>query len=186
MPLTFRTPVTQPFHEFGWPRPSSGPDSDDFRITSPFGWRNDPLNPGHQVFHGGLDIGNGHLNYPLVAVADATVIAAGFLLQPWSTPAPNGVPWVGGNYGGLMVILDHGHNVISLYAHMSGILVAAGNVVTSGQRIGYVGDTGSAYHAGHLHYGLQVGGAWIDPEPYVRLGKPLPGDDMLYFIPPPI
>jgi murein DD-endopeptidase MepM/ murein hydrolase activator NlpD len=184
MALQLRSPVTEPLHEFGWPRPSSGEQANDFRITSPFGWRDDPLNPGTRVHHGGLDIGNGRLGYPLVATADGIVVAAGFVGSPWSVPSPpDKVATWGPTYGGNMVVIRHDGGVISLYAHMDKRFVNAGDRVTKRQRVGTVGQSGSAWHAGHLHFGLQVGGKWVDPEPHVRLGEPIriEDDDMVFF-----
>jgi murein DD-endopeptidase MepM/ murein hydrolase activator NlpD len=185
MALQLRSPVTEPFHEFGWPRPSTGTAANDFRITSPFGWRDDPLNPGRRVFHNALDIGNGRLGYPVVAVAPGIVVAAGWLLEPWSvaSPADKRATW-GPNYGGIMVVIRHEGGVISLNAHLGTRTVNAGDRVTSGQRIGTVGETGSAYHRGHLHFALRKSLTWIDPEPFVRLGRPLDiEDDEMTFLP---
>ena len=72
-----------------------------------------------------------------------------------------------GIYGNLLVI-DHGLGVMSLYSHLSEILVKAGEVVGKGQLIGKTGSTGLAF-GNHLHFGMLVGGVevtpleWIDP-----------------------
>lgn len=178
--LAIRRPVTKELHPNSWTRPSSGPESREFRITSPFGWRDDPLNPGQRVFHGGLDIGNGRLGDPVVAVADGKVIASGRLLQPWSSPAPSDkVSTWGVNYGGLMVIMRHDGGVVSIFAHLRSIAVNTGARIAKGTKVGEIGDTGSAYRAGHLHFGVQVDDRDIDPEPLVLEGKTIAiGDDM--------
>jgi len=180
--LTLRSPVTRPLHEFGWPRPAG---SDEFRITSPFGWRDDPLNPGYRVFHGGLDIGNGRLGYSVVAVASGRVVVASRQpIPPWNYPAPtNRLTTWGPSYGGNVVVVRHADGLFSQYAHMAGIAVAVGQPVSSGTKMGTIGDTGSAYRQGHLHFGLRYADAWIDPEPYIRLGKPFESGDDMVFLP---
>lgn len=142
---------------------------DTMRVTSRFGWRDNPLNPGTQVFHGGLDIGNARLGDDIIAARSGRVIAAGFLLQPWSIPAPINSGWEGGNYGGNMVVIDHGDGDRTIYAHMRSRNVDTGDVVAMADKIGEVGDSGSAQGQGHLHFGLQRNNADIDPLPYLQL-----------------
>ncbi|NNF21440.1 MAG: M23 family metallopeptidase [Saprospiraceae bacterium] len=63
---------------------------------------------------------------------------------------------------GKHVVIDHGYNYESLYAHMSKIDVKVGDVVTKGQRIGEVGNTGTST-APHLHYEVRKKGSPVDP-----------------------
>ncbi len=103
-------------------------------ISSNYGWRRDPFS-GAQAWHGGVDIAphNGAANY-ILAAAEGQVIFAG---------------WNGG-YGNCLM-LDHGNGTVTLYAHMSSLLVGVGEVVTRGQRIARAGTTG--YSTGvHLHF----------------------------------
>jgi len=69
------------------------------------------------------------------------------------------------DYGKEIVISHDGFE--SQYAHLSGILVNAGQEVKAGQVIGHSGRTG--YCRGitgyHLHFGIFCQGSWIDPEP---------------------
>lgn len=55
------------------------------------------------------------------------------------------------------IILDHGHGVSSVFAHLSRLDVKAGDAVRQGDRLGAVGATGRAT-APHLHWGM----SWFD------------------------
>ena len=112
-----------------WPLPVAG------SITSPFGYRTDPLT-GEVSYHTGTDIAapNGT---PILAAADGTVVIA------------NGVDRWGGSYG-YYVKLDHGGGLQTLYAHCSSICVTTGQQVQAGKVIGYVGSTGRST-GNHLH-----------------------------------
>ena len=112
-----------------WPLPVAG------SITSPFGYRTDPI-IGEVSYHTGTDIAapNGT---PILAAADGTVVIA------------NGVDRWGGSYG-YYVKLDHGGGLQTLYAHCSSICVTTGQQVQAGQVIGYVGSTGRST-GNHLH-----------------------------------
>jgi len=65
-------------------------------------------------------------------------------------------------FSGRSVYLDHGQGVVSMYFHLSEILVEPGQFVTKGQEIGKVGATGRVTGP-HLHFGLSVLGQRVDP-----------------------
>ncbi len=64
---------------------------------------------------------------------------------------------------GLMLLIRHGDDYITTYAHNSVLLVAQGDVVRRGQAIARVGDTGDTSRS-QLHFELRKGRKPIDPE----------------------
>jgi murein DD-endopeptidase MepM/ murein hydrolase activator NlpD len=102
-------------------------------------------------FHKGLDITKpGCKGAEIVAAAGGTVIQAG------------------NNYNGYgnCVIIDHGNNISTLYAHMSETAVSVGEVVNQGETIGFIGNTGNSYGY-HCHFEVRVRGQHTDPLKYV-------------------
>lgn len=69
-------------------------------------------------------------------------------------------------FSGRSVYLDHGQGVVSMYFHLSEILVKPGQFVAKGQAVGKVGSTGRVTGP-HLHFGLSVLGQKVDPLPLV-------------------
>ena len=65
-------------------------------------------------------------------------------------------------FTGNTVIIDHGQGVVSLLAHLSSVDVREGETVSAGQIVGRVGATGRVTGP-HLHWGLTVAGARVDP-----------------------
>lgn len=116
-------------------------------ITSEFGWRTHPVF-GTRRFHAGIDIGAGY-GVPIVAARDGQVVSSGSM----------------GGYG-YAVVIDHGGGVATAYAHQSRLAVSAGQTVSQGQVIGYVGSSG--YSTGpHLHFEVRVNGSPTDPMAYL-------------------
>ena len=70
---------------------------------------------------------------------------------------------------GYYILIDHGEGRSTLYAHCSSLAVVAGQTVTKGQVIGYVGSTG--YSTGnHLHFEFRINGNKTNPLNYVQAG----------------
>ena len=77
------------------------------------------------------------------------------------------ITWSGERYGyGNLVEIDHGNGLITRYGHNQSLLVTAGEVVTKGQQIAEVGNTGRSTGA-HVHYEIIKNGTQIDPLPFV-------------------
>lgn len=116
-------------------------------ITSEYGWRYHPTLH-YNKLHTGMDIGAGY-GTDVLAADSGTVIFAG-----WN------------NAYGKMVIISHGGNISTLYAHQSSLLVSEGQSVQRGQVIGKVGSTG--YSTGpHLHFEVRINGSTVNPRGYL-------------------
>ena len=115
-------------------------------VTSKFGMREHPLF-GDERPHTGIDIG---------AQAGAEVIAA--------DSGTVAVATYSSSYGNYVTIY-HSNGDYTLYAHMSSLTVTAGQNVTQGDVIGYVGSTGWA-SGPHLHFEIRVNGSTVDPTSY--------------------
>lgn len=74
-------------------------------------------------------------------------------------------------FSGKGVYLDHGLGFYSMYFHLSDVLVKEGDLVKAGQIVGKVGATGRATGP-HLHWGVKLNGARVNP--YALLDLPFP------------
>ena len=67
------------------------------------------------------------------------------------------------NYGyGNMIMVDHGNDFQSLYAHLSGISVSCGQSVGQGDGIGTIGNTGNS-SGSHLHFEIRAISSFVNP-----------------------
>jgi murein DD-endopeptidase MepM/ murein hydrolase activator NlpD len=116
-------------------------------VVSGFGMRVHPIF-GDSQMHTGLDI-DANTGDPIGAAAAGTVIFVG---------------WQDG-YGNV-VIVDHGSDMSTVYAHMSVTGTSEGASVTTGETVGQVGSTG--YSTGpHLHFEVRIEGTAVDPRQYL-------------------
>lgn len=126
-----------------WPAPEAT------HIVTPYGWIVNGTN-----FHTGIDIaGKDVYGTPVIATQDGTIAYVSSAHIP------------GSGYG-RYIILDHGGDIATLYAHMSEILVKEGDYVTKGQQIGKIGATGYATGP-HLHFEVREQGKCVNPEDYL-------------------
>ena len=89
--------------------------------------------------------------------------------EPVKAPAPVKVVIADDFYfSGGIVVVDHGLGIVSLFAHLSQILVKAGDDLPQGHVLGLVGATGRVTGA-HLHWTVRVNGARVDPLSLVAL-----------------
>jgi murein DD-endopeptidase MepM/ murein hydrolase activator NlpD len=118
------------------------------RLSSPYGFRTDPVTGAPGTFHDGIDI-PAPRGTPVVAIQNGTVIQ---------------VSRSSSGYGNL-IRLQHDGGIQSLYAHLSGISVRRGQQVLKGEVIGWVGSTGKSTGP-HLHFGMSQSGQSVDPQLY--------------------
>ena len=118
------------------------------RVTSPFGWRVDPVTKKQTKHHNGDDIVTGVKNEPVLAFANGRVLKA-----RKSTAAGGGF----GNYVVLRHLID-GTFYTSLYAHMQdgSLKVKEGQKVKAGDQLGLMGTTGHSTGI-HLHFEIWKG-----------------------------
>ncbi len=139
----------------GWGYPTEYP----YVITSPFQWR-------WGKHHDGIDISGTGYRSRVFAVAAGTVVEVGYR-----------------NLDGNYVIIEHGNNIFTQYAHMYQALVSEGQTVRKGDQIGEMGNTGYVVPAPsrnnptagtHLHFGVSIGwpyhGSYVfqNPTRYIR------------------
>jgi murein DD-endopeptidase MepM/ murein hydrolase activator NlpD len=118
------------------------------RITSGYGWRRDPFTK-RRDFHTGIDI-KGPTGRIIRASKAGRVVYSG---------------WMGGY--GRVVVIDHGKDYSTLYAHCSSLLVRKGQRVSAGQAIGKVGSSGRATGP-HLHFEVRYRNKAMNPLKVLR------------------
>ena len=126
-----------------WTTPVSG-----YVLTSPFGMRKHPV-LGINRMHNGVDMACAQ-GTPIYATRGGTVTTASYQAGG------------AGNY----VSINHGDGFASIYMHMTHYVVYAGQSVSQGQLIGYVGSTGISTGP-HLHFGISYAGTYVNPLAYI-------------------
>jgi murein DD-endopeptidase MepM/ murein hydrolase activator NlpD len=116
-------------------------------VSSSFGRRRSPFT-GRKELHTGLDIAN-RAGTPIVASADGVVRFVG----------QKGLL-------GKLVVIDHGHGLVSRYGHLGEGLVKKGERVKRGDVIAKMGNTGRSTGP-HLHYEIRLNGVAVNPSNYI-------------------
>lgn len=103
------------------------------------------ISQGFSIFHPAVDLA-GYMGEPIYPIMAGRIEATD-----------------NSNYGyGNAIIIDHGDNLTSLYAHLSKIEVAEGQDVTTSTEIGKMGATGNATGP-HVHLEIRENGLPINP-----------------------
>lgn len=126
------------------------PNTRNYRISSPFGVRTDPVYGGLRR-HMGVDF-SAKKGTPIYATGDGVIESVKFQFL---------------GYGNL-VLINHGFGYQTMYAHMSEVFVVEGMKIKRGQCIGSVGRSGKATGE-HLHYEVIYRGDKVNPANYYDL-----------------
>ena len=132
-----------PASDATWRTPVSG-----YTLTSPFGMRKHPV-LGVNRMHNGIDMACAQ-GTPIYATRAGKVTTASYQ--------------AGG--AGYYVSINHLDGFSSIYMHMTHFVVSAGQSVSQGQLIGYVGSTGISTGP-HLHFGISYAGSYVNPLAYI-------------------
>lgn len=133
--------------------PPMNTDPSTYRMSSPFGYRSDPL-LGYTKRHTGMDFACPPGN-PIYATGDGIVILAVYDHSGY----------------GRHVEIDHGFGYVTRYAHMSRLDVEEGQVVRRGDCIGLSGRSGRITGP-HLHYEVIYRNNYVNPAWYMDLDIP--------------
>lgn len=115
-------------------------------VSSPYGFRTDPITGELGVFHDGIDI-------PAPRGTPVVAIQKGIVIQVIQSNRGYG------NY----IRLQHDNGVQSVYAHLSDMGVRRRQHVLLGETIGWVGSTGKSTGP-HLHFGITQHGQSVNPQ----------------------
>lgn len=129
------------------------PDVAKYHLSSPFGFRVDPLLEGSR-FHSGVDLAMKAGN-PVYATGDGVVESVNFDFFGY----------------GNSVVINHGFGYKTLYAHLSTVNVREGMEVKRGDCIAASGNSGRT-SGPHLHYEVIFKDEKVDPENYFDLSMP--------------
>ena len=69
---------------------------------------------------------------------------------------------------GFVIEVQHPNNIVSVYKHNASLLKETGDLVSAGEAISVVGDSGELYTSGpHLHFEIWYKGSPLDPEKHI-------------------
>ena len=129
----------------------------DWVVPCSYVYVSSPFNPnrvhpilGYARPHNGIDLA-AYLGNPVYATRSGTVTVADYE----------------GDGAGNYVFINHGDGFSSVYMHMDYYIVSAGEYVSAGEVIGYVGTTGLS-EGPHLHFGIAYNGSYVNPASYIN------------------
>lgn len=100
------------------------------------------------------DLASGHLGVDILAPKDSPVVATsdGVIIQAdWTLETGN------------TIAIQHSGNLISFYKHNSALLKKTGEIVTAGEAIAIIGNSGTLSDGPHLHFEVWYNGHAVDP-----------------------
>ncbi|MBU8715377.1 M23 family metallopeptidase [Brevibacillus parabrevis] len=138
----------------------------EYRVTSPYGPRKDPITGASETFHTGVDLVKAH-RAPIRAFVDGTI-----------THAKIGVSGTGYGGFGIVVAVRDKNGYTHMYAHLDDVSVHVGDMVQRGDVVGHQGSTGRSTGS-HLHYEVRRRGygTHTDPIAYLREYYPVSKPD---------
>ncbi|MDO5443450.1 MAG: M23 family metallopeptidase [Bacteroidia bacterium] len=134
--------------------PPFSPDPRKFRMSSPFGYRTDPVYGGGE-YHTGQDFSM-KKGTPVYTTGDGTVEYAKFSFTGY----------------GNEIVIDHGFGYKTRYAHLSMINVGEGMKIKRGDCIGESGNSGKSTGE-HLHYEVIYRGERVNPMNFMDIEMPV-------------
>lgn len=111
------------------------------------GYISAPFNPLED--HYGIDV-VAKKDEPIKSIADGTVVFA-----DWT------------QNDGYVIAVQHGQNLISIYKHNSSLAKELGAIITAGDIVAIIGNTGERTSGPHLHFELWYDGAPVNPEEFI-------------------
>lgn len=130
------------------------PEKGSYHLSSPFGYRVDPVFGGGER-HTGQDFACDR-GYPVYATGDGIVEKSEFKFTGY----------------GNEIVINHGYGYKTRYAHLNTIEVNQGMKVLRGEKIGSVGSSGKSTGP-HLHYEVEYRGERVDPMRYMDITMPV-------------
>ncbi|MGD8188587.1 M23 family metallopeptidase [Brevibacillus ginsengisoli] len=117
-----------------------------YRVTSDYGPRIDPITGKPGAIHSGVDLVGKEVNDPIESFTEGDVIYSN------DTHPGTGL----GNYGWVVLVKDR-NGMVHLYAHLQkqSLKVNVGDHVVTGQHLGIMGSTGRSTGK-HLHYEVRT------------------------------
>jgi murein DD-endopeptidase MepM/ murein hydrolase activator NlpD len=147
MRALWQIPASEAIWEGSFLRPLDG------EVVGPFG-RRSIINDQPRSPHSGVDF-RARKGTPIRAINHGTAVLTADHFFP-----------------GRSVVINHGGGILSMYFHLDKILVQKDQFVEKGQVVGLVGATGRATGP-HLHLGIRVNGARVDPLALMALSEEL-------------